>query len=393
MEIVSIIKCDNYHKDLVKEAITKSVKLLGGFHKFIRPDERILIKPNLLLAAKPQKAVTTHPVVLEAMIEILSGFTDASRITVADSPGAGIPYTRDNLEKVYSATGTREVARKTGCILNYDTSYRPFALKDGKAIRMIDVISPALEADKIINLCKFKTHNLTSATGAVKNMFGVVPGFSKIGHHLRFTGLEDFSQMLVDIAYCVKPALNIMDGILGMEGEGPGMSGTPREIGMVLASTDPLAMDMVAARLMGLDSKLYPMLRLEGLPAWEQIQIEGEVEEGYVIDGFVLPRAIGRSQLIENRFANRFLMPRVKNLLNPYPVQDRRKCNLCGVCQKVCPQNAIKIKGKKIVFDYNRCTRCFCCSELCPEGAVEIKYKWLADLLLNRAGWAGKVSK
>jgi len=393
MEVVSIIKCSSYQKDLVRGAISKSVDLLGGFQKFIRPDERILIKPNLLLAAKPQKAVTTHPLFLEAMIEILSGFTDASRITIADSPGAGIPYTRENLEKVYRETGVMDVAQKTGCILNFDTGYKPFALKNGKAIKMVDVISPALQADKIINLCKFKTHNLTSMTGAVKNMFGVVPGFSKIGHHLRFTDLKAFSQMLVDIAYHVKPTVNIMDGILGMEGEGPGMSGIPRDIGLVLASTDPLAMDMVVARLMGLASSLFPMLRLQGLPSFEHIQITGEVGEDYLIDGFVLPKTIGRSQLIENRFANKYLVPRVKNLLNPYPVQDRKKCTICGVCQKVCPQNAIQIKGSRIKFDYNSCTRCFCCSELCPQGAIEIRYKWLADLLLNKAGWAGKISK
>ncbi len=387
---VGVIKCDRYQKDLLKDALTRSVGLLGGFENIIEPDDKVLLKPNLLLAAKPDRAVTTHPLFLEACIEIISQHIPVGNITIADSPGAGIAYTAEKLNKVYRQTGIMDVAQKTGCVLNQDPGYQTVALKEGKAIKKIDVINPALEADKIINLCKWKTHTLTTMTGAVKNMFGVVPGFSKVGHHLRFTSVEAFTQMLVDIACHMKPALSIMDGILGMEGEGPGMKGTPRHIGLVLASTDCLAMDAVVAKLMGLDTESLPLLRLEGVPAFDDIQLRGEISPEYVIKDFILPTTAGRKQVMENRFANKYLMPLAKTLLNPYPVTDQATCTLCGTCQKVCPHQAIKIRGKQVKFDYRRCLRCFCCSELCPEGAVSIKYKWLANLLLNKAGWGGK---
>ncbi len=393
MEKVSIIKCKRYQKDVLKEAISRAANLLGGFEKLIKPGEKVLLKPNLLLAANPQKAVTTHPLFVEAVVELIALFTDMSRITIADSPGAGMPYNRENLEKVYRETGIMDVAQRTGCVLNLDNSYRTITLKQGKAVRKVDIITPALEADKIVNLCKFKTHTLTSMTGAVKNMFGAVSGFSKVGHHLRFTDIEVFSQMLVDVAYQLKPVINIMDGILGMEGEGPGMRGTPREIGLVLASLDPLAMDEVVARMMGLDRELFPMLRLDNIIPFNHIQIEGEIEKDYVLEDFILPRTVGKTQLSENRFLNKHLIPRAKTLLNPFPMQDTKKCTLCGACHEVCPQNAIRMKGNRLKINYSICSRCFCCSELCPEGAMDIRYKWLSHLLINRAGWAGKAKK
>ncbi|MDD3776964.1 MAG: DUF362 domain-containing protein [Actinomycetota bacterium] len=387
---VSVVKCDSYLRQQTIPALHRAVDILGGFKNIIRPDHRVLIKPNLLLAAGPEKAVTTHPRFLESLIEILASFTDVSRITIADSPGAGIPFTKESLEKVYQATGMMEVAQRTGCVLNFDTAYISCTLKQGKAIRKVDIIKPALEADRIINLCKLKTHNLTSMTGAVKNMFGLVPGYTKIGHHLRFTQIEDFSQMLVDIAYFIKPSINIMDAVLAMEGEGPGVKGTPRHTGLILASRDPLAMDVAAASFIGLNAQNFALLGLEGVPRLDEVEIVGDIEKGYLIENYLLPRNIAKKQMMGDSFAARHIMPRARSLFNPYPVTEPGRCTLCGTCQEVCPNSAIKVTSSKVLYDYNKCIRCFCCSELCPEGAIDIRYKWWADLLLNKAGWAGK---
>ncbi len=390
MEKVSVIKCKSYQKEILKEAIGRSVELIGGFKRFISPADKILLKPNLLLAAPPEKAVTTHPVVLEAVIDLLSDYIEPSNISIADSPGAGIGYNPENLKKVYLETGILDIAQKTGCRLQFDTSYETVSIKDGKALKKVDIIRPALEAGKIINLCKFKTHSLTSMTGAVKNMFGLVPGLSKVGHHLRLTNIEAFSQMLIDIAYFKKPVLNIMDGVIGMEGKGPGMSGTPRDIGLVLASRDPLSMDVIVAGLMGLDRSTFPMLRLDGVPSADKVQVVGEIEKDYKVEDFVLPKSVGREQLVNNELINRIIIPRIKNLISPFPFQDIKKCSQCGVCREVCPQGAIRFKGNRVSIEYGRCTRCFCCSELCPEGAMDIRFKWLAGLLYNRPGNAAK---
>ncbi len=398
MEKVSVVKCKDYNKKELKAVLHKCMKNIGGLGKYIRPDDKVLIKPNLLLAAQPEKGVTTHPVFLEALIELLSSFTDRSRIIIADSPGAGIPYNTENLEKVYKTTGILQMAERIGCILNFDTTYKSYSLKEGNIIKQVDVIKPYFEADKIINVPKFKTHDLMSLTGAVKNMFGLIPGFEKIGHHLRFTQLDNFAEMLLDIALNLKPTINIMDGILGIEGDGPGMSGTLREIGIVMASRNAISMDALSAHFVRLDSQLFPLLKIaqkNGMQEayLENIEIIGDVKKDFKISNFVLPKGIGRKDLISNKFINTYLMPWVRNSLNPYPYVINKKCTLCGTCQKVCPYNAINIRKDKVQFDYNKCLRCFCCSELCPEGAINIKYSWIGNLLFNRFGLAGKKSK
>ena len=396
---VSVVRCESYDKKVLSDAIGRCTDMIGGLSKFIKPGSNIVIKPNLLSAALPENAVTTHPVFVETVIEKISEITGSSEnITIVDSPGAGIPYTKNNLKKVYEKTGLADISKKAGCKLNYNTEYSSLSFKGGKVIKKFEVINPVLGADIIINLPKFKTHDLTVITGAVKNIFGVVPGFLKPGYHARFNRVEDFSDMLVDLVMLVKPGLTIMDGILGIEGDGPGMSGTPRKIGLILASENPFSVDTVMAKIIGIGEELCPTLaaaKNRGIKgsAIGDIELLGEKLDEVALSNFILPKNAGREELIKNNFARNYILPFIRNSLNPYPYVNKNKCTLCETCVKVCPPKSVFIKNNSIKFDYKKCIRCFCCSEMCPEGAIVLEYSLLGNFILNKLSWAGKGSK
>ena len=381
------------------ESIKQCVNLIGGFKQFLNPDSKILIKPNLLMAAEPDKAITTHPLFVEAVIENIINITGSSKnIMIADSSGPAVTYNKAGMEKVYGATGILGVAERTGCKLNYSSDYKYLSNKKGHILKKIEVIRPVIEADVIINLPKFKTHNLVVLTGAVKNMFGIIPGFNKVGYHLRFDDSEKFTEMLLDIVFFVKPTLNIMDGILGIEGEGPGRRGTLRKIGLILASRDPVSMDIIMSRIMNINADLNPLL--EVLKKWKirsyvdsNIEILGEKLSDVIIHDFKLPENISKKKLVNNNFINTYILPIVRNLLNPYMHVDYNKCSLCKTCLDICPRNSISISNGKIKFNHRSCIRCFCCSEMCPEGAIGARYTLLGSLILNRIKMSGKLSE
>jgi uncharacterized protein (DUF362 family)/NAD-dependent dihydropyrimidine dehydrogenase PreA subunit len=393
---ISIHRCAEYDKGSIKRILGLSFDGLGGIRDILSDAGSICIKPNLLLPAPPEQAIITHPVFVEAVVELVSEITGRPQdILIADSFSPAVPYTEKGIRRMYAESGLADMAERTGCRLNYSTEYSTVSNPEGIFLKKIEVIKPILESDIIINLPKFKTHNLTGITGAVKNMFGAVPGFTKVGYHLRYERLADFAGMLIDLCSLVKPILNIMDGILGMEGDGPGRSGTPRQIGLIMVSQNALVMDKVMGRIAGLDEDLNPFLealRENGVSDydWDRIKIMGEKLEDVVIDDFILPRTAGQKRLVENKFASRYIVPFVRNALNPYPYADPARCDGCMTCQEVCPVRVINCDGKKVDIDRSRCIRCFCCAEMCPRGAIEPRYSFAADMILNRLGFGGK---
>jgi len=396
---VSIVKCRDYEKENLKDAIKRCVSLIGGFEKFLNSQSKILLKPNLLLSAPPERAITTHPSFIEAVIENIVKITGKSQnILIADSFGPATPYNKKGMEKIYGATGILGIAERTGCRLNYSAEYECLSNKKGRILKRIEVIKPVIEADVIINLPKFKTHNLTVISGAVKNMFGIIPGFTKVGYHLRFDDFEKFAGMLLDITNFIKPALNIMDGVWGIEGEGPGRSGTPRNVGLMLASSDSISMDIIMSRIMNIPEAMNPFIQV--LEKWDagfyktaEIEVAGEKLSDTIMYDFKIPKNMGQKRLIKNNFINTYILPLVRNSLNPYLYVDYDKCSLCMTCASICPQKSIMSVNKKIKFNQRTCIRCFCCSEMCPEGAIGIKYPFLGNLIFNRLGMSGKLSK
>ncbi|MCE5329794.1 DUF362 domain-containing protein [bacterium] len=393
---VSVIKCESYDKEMLDPALDMCLNALDNFKDIIKPGKKILIKPNLLSPHEPEKAITTHPLFIECIIKKIINITkQPENIIIADSCVPTLPYTATGLKKLYEATGMSTLADRTGVMLNYDNGYSKISIAEGVSVKQIDVIKPAVTSDIIINVPKFKTHNLTITTGAVKNMFGIIPGMSKPGFHTRFFDIEMFCNLLIDINIAVKPQLTIMDGILGMEGNGPGRGGIPRKTNLILASTDCFALDNIASNIMGLAEDKNPILaeakkrNLKGAFLENTELVGGSLSDLKIYD-FMLPSVL-RKEMNKN-FITRILMRVAKDSLNPYPKINKKKCRgkSCKNCQKICPQSAImnsKINRNDLIFDYKKCIRCFCCSEACPEGAISNEYTLIGNLIVNRYGF------
>jgi Pyruvate/2-oxoacid:ferredoxin oxidoreductase delta subunit len=261
-----------------------------------------------------------------------------------------------------------------------------------RRFRRFDVLQPILEADIIINLPKLKTHGLTYITGATKNLFGLIPGLEKSRWHMKAPGAQAFSELLLDLNEALmvgfsapKPILHLVDAVVGQEGDGPGPSGTPREIGAVLAGTNPVATDCVAADLLGFDYRSVPSVvggfeRNLGVSSPNEIECVGEVVDGMRLHGFK-PARHKISTATYDRWP--FNRKRFRNLVTSRPVPQREKCTLCYQCMAICPAGAIeKAEGGESLprYLYEKCIRCYCCMEICPEAAVKLKsgaLEWL----------------
>ena len=352
-------------------AVQQAVDLLGGIKAFIKPGERVLIKPNLLKANRPEDAVTTHPEIVRAVIRLVQ---EAGGIAlVGDSPGFG------DLKRVCEKAGIMDVILEEGAVL-LDLE-EAVSVKNQGRFQRFDVSRQAYEADAIINLPKLKTHGMTMLTGAVKNLFGCIPGKRKVQWHFN-TGVkhELFMQMLVEVYALLKPRLSIMDAVVGMEGNGPG-SGDPREIGVVLAGADAVAVDVVASRVVGIAPERLPIIQAAakagiGQTRPESISVLGEPLAGVEIKNFKRPPFVHTEWPLPEWLRSSF-----KNAFTTRPVINTRLCNQCGVCVTHCPQAAIAKGGKGLEIRYRDCIRCFCCQEFCPQGGVTVGKGWLLKLL------------
>lgn len=375
--------CPDYEQ--AEACIRALVEQMGGMGRFVRPGERIVLKANLLRAAPPESAICTHPAVVEAVARLVkeAGGTPV----ICDSPGGAL-HKEAVLRSLYEKTGMAAAAAAAGAELALDPSTRTVSLPEGKVLRQAEIITPVAEADGVIDLCKMKTHVLMSMTGAVKNLFGVIPGLSKVGYHATHPDHETFADVLLDLTGYVKPRLSLMDGILAMEGDGPGSSGTPRQAGLLLASANPLALDTAAGAIMNLPRQDNPVLlaaERRGLTPCRMEDVEligGTVEELRMAD-YKFP-ASTKSNLMD--FLGPLARPAerlCKKAFSQTPRIDGAKCVGCGICAKSCPGQAIAMTapGKKARISQKACIHCYCCHELCPQRAVELHQSWLGRLL------------
>lgn len=274
----------------------------------------------------------------------------------------------------------KDAAKASGATLCYDMEATDEGLPQGRTIRSIRALRPALEADKIINLPKLKTHMMMTFSGAVKNLFGIVPGSLKAEYHFRFEDEGDFAGVLVDICQFANPTLTVMDTVVGMEGSGPA-NGTPRSVGLILSGADPYDLDVVASAAVGLDPKTVPTVRecmKRGLCSGRvaDVATAGKRLEDVAVRDFKMP---------ENKVAFNiwdwvlppFLARRLNRAQKYKPGFCTGKCRGCGVCEKSCPARAIKLKSGKPAVDLRRCISCFCCHELCNYDAVRICKPWV----------------
>lgn len=367
MSKVALIRCTSYQYDEVKKAVQRGLDLIGGAHSFIRPGEKILLKPNLLTGEAPEKCVTTHPAVFKAVGEILQ--SEGARLCYGDSPGLGSP------EGAARKSGIAAAAQELGIGLVDFRNGEEVFFTEGIQNKKFVIAQGVLASDGIVSLPKMKTHGLTQMTGGIKNQFGCIPGILKGEYHVKLPDLRKFAQMLVDLNQFLKPRLFIMDGIMAMEGNGP-RGGRPRDMNVILLSSDPVALDATVCRIMGLNPEAMPMLELgmkSGLGTFHQGEIEllgDDIGLFMTADFDVKKESAARPPKMPGMLTN---------LLITSPVIKKEGCVKCGVCINVCPvtPKALAWKAgdqtKPPVYNYNRCIRCYCCQELCPEGTIVAK--------------------
>jgi uncharacterized Fe-S center protein len=280
----------------------------------------------------------------------------------------------------------KEAAEKSGAELNYNTEIIDVPYPEGKIMKTIKTIKPLLETDKIISIPKIKTHMMTVYSGAVKNLFGIIPGGYKGEYHLRFEDVRDFADLLIDICLFAKPALTVMDAVIGMEGYGP-TAGTPRKVGLILAGTDPFALDVAATELIGLEQEKVPTIKKSierGLCTGkiEDVEILGEDLRKVAVKSFKKPTVKVALNFYSNMLP-KFMTRWINRIIKPRPHFDHDICKGCGACARSCPPKAIKMKDGKPVADLDKCIRCFCCHELCDYEAIKIKRPWYVKLILR----------
>lgn len=363
MQTVTIVKAARYDSGSLRAALDALLAPLGGMASFVRQGERVLLKPNLLSAKPPERAVTTHPALVREVIRLVR---EAGGIPiVGDSPGVG------GLRRVAEKSGILAVLEETGTELVEFTEPREVA--GSGTFKRIALAAPYLEADRVINLPKLKTHEMMTITCGVKNLFGAVVGTAKAAWHLKAgADRELFARMLVEIHQLRPPDLTIVDAITAMEGDGPG-SGDPRQVGCLLAGVNALAVDVVAADIIGIPHKLRYVERAAerlGIPGTDRaaITLAGVPLDEVRVQGFRLPH------ISDVQFGlPSFLKNRLRHHLTSRPVAIPGKCRLCGICRDACPPEAITLRDGKLVIDYHRCIRCFCCRELCPDAALTVR--------------------
>ena len=368
MESVALMKAESYDEKL-KAELVKLVELLGGFGSYARSGDRILLNPNFVMYNPLNSATTTDPQFIAAVTEILLDY--GCRVTIGESPMIG------TCKSVAKSLGLYERLEKYNVdFINFERSV-PVDLKndkvDGRKFKSLTLAGEIGDYDGIINLPKLKSHAQMGVTLATKNLFGCVVGSRKSLWHVRAGNIDDFARLMLEISGTVRPVLNIMDGIVGMDRNGPS-HGRKRDTGVVLASTNPVALDRVVIELIQKNpdkiafTRVARKLRLPG-SSLEEIRIIGDSIESCKIDDFQL------MYIFPVDFAGmHWIYGPLKSLLSQRIVIDHEKCIRCRRCEQICPARAMKFDegAGKLRVDRSLCVKCCCCQESCPVGAISL---------------------
>jgi len=372
---VSIEKVESYDLKKIEKKLEKICDSLG-FWQSISNAKTVLIKPNLLGPFKPEKAVTTHPIVLEALIGLLK--KRGKEIWIGDSPGGST-----SVQHVYNETGIAEIANKYEIdLVNF--SEGGIVKKQAGEIEF-PITKHFWQADAVINVAKLKTHSLMYYTGAVKNMYGVIPGLKKSDYHRLYPDYKDFTKVLTALHSITYPkiTLNILDGIWGMEGEGPS-AGVPRKFSLLAVSNSAAALDCSVSAMLGFKQNqltyIYNALEIEDLKT-EDIEPDKKWKE-FRFANVKIKKVSALIKLIT--YSPKFLKNIFRKLYIYHPAFSKN-CKRCMVCVNSCPVKALTLTKEDKVpqIDVKKCIKCMCCHELCPYSAVYIKKSFLAKILIR----------
>lgn len=373
--LVSVRKYSEYELAGLKEIVNNCMDDLGGLKSMINRSDKVLLKPNLLRSSNPGQAIVTHPTFVEAVAELLVDY--GAQLSLGDSPPLG------NLARVLSKSGYDNFMKRLNVKPCPFIRKRSLDCLNSRLFRRLELAEEVFEFDKVVNLPKIKTHCQMGLTLAVKNLFGTVIGTDKASWHLRAgKNIDSFATVLVQIYEQISPMVSIVDGVLGMEGNGPN-SGKPRRIGIVAAGQDAVALDSVIASLLDFPIDLVKTCVVGsdlglGVADPEGIAVVGDELGGFPITDFERPKSMTMSWNLSywNPF-RRFL----ENHVITKPAIDASICKSCGICMNHCPPGAIKSKNGMMKIDTRVCISCFCCHELCDNDAVMIVEPYLGKLL------------
>lgn len=371
---VIIKETENYDEAVVLNSV-REIMLQQRINTIVSSETKVLLKPNMLSRSAPDKAVTTNPAVLNGVITVLKEFgVKAENMLIADSSGG--PSSAGILNGNYNTCGFSLVSENQG--VDIYTKLKAVNIKsEGVLVKEFEVIEPVCQYDVIINLAKFKTHVMTGMSGAVKNLFGVIPGLKKAEFHMRFPDKDNFANMLVDLCETVKPTFTIVDAVVGMDGDGPA-GGNAKKLGFLMAGTNPYYIDMAICHMMGFDVKNVPVMNAAISRGLAPQKLKANMVIGDIwlykpIEGFVLPASYSLDFKQNLPRAISWATPFVEKLVAPKPKINKSQCIGCEKCKNICPQHVITMKNRKANIDLSHCIKCFCCHEMCPVKAIDVK--------------------
>lgn len=379
MNQVSLLAAENYTPYLLDHTIEEHFRLLA-LDELFHAGMRVTLKPNLLMKRTPDEATTTHPEMVAAVARALKR-RGVSDITLADSPGG--PYTPALLSSIYKASGMAAMAQREGVKLNLGTAC--CEVPSGRQrVAVFNLIEPVVETDLVVNLCKLKTHCMTGLSGAVKNLFGCVPGLQKPEFHYRFQNPADFCDMLVDLCETVRPVVTFVDAIDAMQGNGPS-GGTPLHAGLTLCSRNSYDLDLVLCRLIHMPEQQAQTVKASiarGLVSpFEQIELVGDPALLDSVPKFQMPDTKSHNF---NTYLPKWMQTPVTWVTDrwfvPRPVINAKHCIGCGKCAESCPAKTISLSAGKASIDYSRCIKCYCCHEMCPAKVISVRKNGLLRL-------------
>jgi uncharacterized protein (DUF362 family)/Pyruvate/2-oxoacid:ferredoxin oxidoreductase delta subunit len=378
-ESVSLIACDGYEREAVKSAVVRALELLGGAESIIEPGRSVFIKSNAVLAAAPDSGIVTNPEVVRAVVREFQKIT--RDVTIGDSPGG--PFNGTILKRIYEKTGLAEVARDTGAKLGLDTRTTEVSLPQGGVVKRLTLCRAMVEADCLVSVSKFKSHRFMNVTGPIKNLYGAVPGTTKLAYHSRFNSEREFSDVVVDIHLAAAADFHVLDAVDVIDGDGS-RRGSIKRMGVLAAGRNAFALKSLILGMAGLepsDSKTLQAAMRRGLceSGTDWFEVLGDNIEPLQSGGFQLPS--------ENLFSEHHLAVisgRLSRFFAVTPEPLPGVCTRCGKCAEICPRGAISVGRTTAEIDLKKCIRCFCCDELCEFKAIGMR-RPLLGRVFNRS--------